>query len=144
VSKSLTRSMASILIVPLALLHLLAASGQELHPPGPHRHPEAQKLKNPIQPDDASIEEGRKLFLRNCASCHGATAKGDGSMALAGGTPSNLTDETWDHGSTDGEMFIVIRDGTSSDMEPYKDRLTEKQMWQVVNYIRSLGPKAEK
>jgi len=65
-------------------------------------------------------------------------------MALAGGTPANLTDETWDHGSSDGEIFTVIRDGTSSDMEAYKDRLTEKQIWQLVNYIRSIGPKSEK
>jgi mono/diheme cytochrome c family protein len=65
-------------------------------------------------------------------------------MALAGGTPANLTDETWDHGSSDGEIFVVIRDGTTSDMEPYKDRLTEKQIWQIVNFIRSLAPKPEK
>jgi hypothetical protein len=65
-------------------------------------------------------------------------------MALAGGTPANLTDETWDHGSSDGEIFVVIRDGTSSDMEPYKDRLSEKQIWHVVNFIRSLSAKAEK
>jgi len=79
--------------------------------------------------------------VRLCASCHGPSGKGDGSMALAGGTPSNLADETWDHGSSDGEIFVVIRDGVSSDMESYKDKLTEKQMWQLVNYIRSLSPK---
>lgn len=65
-------------------------------------------------------------------------------MALAGGTPSNLTDETWDHGSSDGEIFVVIRDGTSSDMESYKERLNDKQMWQLVLFIRSLGPKPQK
>jgi len=130
--------------MPFALMPLLAAGGQELHPATPHRHPEAQKLKNPIPSDGPSIEEGRKLYQRNCASCHGPSGKGDGSMALAGGTPANLTDEAWDHGSSDGEVFVVIRDGTSSDMEPYKDKLTEKQMWQLVNYIRSLGPKPEK
>jgi mono/diheme cytochrome c family protein len=127
-----------------AVLPLLVSGRQELHPPTPHRHPEAQKLKNPIPIDAISIEEGRKLYLRHCASCHGPAGKGDGSMALAGGTPANLTDETWDHGSSDGEIFVVIRDGTSSDMEPYKDRLAEKQMWQVVNFIRSLGPKPDK
>lgn len=121
-----------------------ASLGQELHPATPHRHPEAQKIKNPVPSDAASIEEGRKLYLRNCASCHGPSGKGDGSMALAGGTPANLTDETWDHGSSDGEIFVVIRDGTTSDMEPYKDRLTEKQIWQIVNFIRSLAPKPEK
>ena len=134
----------SSIILSFALFPLLASGSQESHPPGPHRHPEAQKLKNPLPSDGASIEEGRKLYLRNCASCHGPSGKGDGSMALAGGTPANLTDDTWDHGSSDGEIFVVIRDGTSSDMEPYKDRLTEKQMWQLVNYIRSLGPKSDK
>ena len=138
-----TKSIASFLRL-FALLPLFAAGNQELHPATPHRHPEAQKLKNPLPADAPSIEEGRKLYLRNCASCHGPSGKGDGSMALAGGTPANLTDDTWDHGSSDGEIFVVIRDGISSDMEPYKDRLTEKQMWQLVNYLRSLGPKTEK
>ena len=141
--KEPAKSIVSFLL-PFALLPLFTAGGQELHPPTPHRHPEAQKLKNPLPSDEPSIEEGRKLYLRHCASCHGPSGKGDGSMALAGGTPANLTDETWDHGSSDGEIFVVIRDGTSSDMEPYKDRLTEKQIWQLVNYIRSLGPKPEK
>lgn len=134
----------ALFLVCFALVPLIVHGNQELHPVTPHRHPEAQKLKNPIPADPASIEEGRKIYQRQCASCHGATAKGDGSMALAGGTPSNLVDETWDHGSSDGEIFVVIRDGTSSDMEPYKDRLTDKQIWQVVHYIRSIAPKPSK
>lgn len=121
-----------------------AGARQGSHPPEPHRHPDAMKIKNPVLSDDASIAEGKKLYVRYCAMCHGPTAKGDGSMALAGGTPSDLTDEVWEHGSSDGEIFVVIRDGTTSDMESYKDRLTEKQTWQVVNYIRSLGPHAPK
>ena len=138
---------ASIL-VGVVIASLLLAGGhaieQDSHPPQPHRHPEARKLKNPISSDDASIADGRKTYVRYCASCHGPAGNGDGSMALAGGTPANLTDETWDHGSSDGEIFVVIRDGTSSDMEAYKDRLTEKQMWQLVNYLRSIGPKPQK
>ena len=102
---------------------------------------DAKKLNNPIPSDAASIEEGRKIYLRNCASCHGPSGKGDGSMALGGSTPADLTDDKWDHGSTDGEIFVVIRDGVSSDMEGYKDKLSEKQIWQVINYIRSIGPK---
>lgn len=128
-------------VILLSVLGLFSfAFAQEQHSSTPHRHPEAQKMKNPVPSDEASITEGRKLYLRHCASCHGQTGKGDGSMALAGGTPSNLVDETWDHGSSDGEIFVVIRDGVSSDMEAYKDKLTEKQIWQVVNFIRSLNP----
>src|ERR1044071_8547930 len=136
--------LAKIAILFVSAVSFLAFRNQEIHPSTPHRHPEAQKLKNPVSSDSASIEEGRKLFQRYCASCHGPTGKGDGSMALAGGTPANLTDDTWDHGSSDGEIFVVIRDGTSSDMEPYKDRLNEKQMWQIVNFIRTLAAKNDK
>jgi cbb3-type cytochrome c oxidase subunit III len=117
------------------------AAAQEKHASTPHRHPEAQQLRNPIPSDEASVEEGRKVYQRYCASCHGPSGKGDGSMALAGGTPADLTDENWDHGSSDGEIFVVIRDGVSADMESYKDRISEKQIWQLVNYIRSIGPK---
>lgn len=101
---------------------------------------EAQKLKNPVPDDAEAIEAGKKLYQRYCAGCHGPQAKGDGSLALSGGTPSDLTDETWDFGSTDGEIFIAIRDGVSSDMLSYKDKLDEKQIWQIVRFIRSIGP----
>jgi len=104
---------------------------------------EARSLKNPVANDRDAVEAGKKLFTRYCASCHGPQGKGDGSMALAGGTPSNLTDDKWDHGSTDGEIFVAIRDGTSPDMEAYKEKLSEKEIWQVVTFVRSLGGKTQ-
>jgi cbb3-type cytochrome c oxidase subunit III len=104
---------------------------------------DAKKLKNPLPKDAESVEAGRKLYQRHCAGCHGPGGKGDGSLALSGGTPSDLTDDTWDHGSTDGEIFTVIRDGVSSDMLAYKDRLEDKQIWQLVNFIRSIGPQGK-
>ncbi len=88
-----------------------------------------------------NAEAGKKLYARYCASCHGPQAKGDGGMALSGGTPSDLTDDQWDYGSTDGEIFVAIRDGVSADMLAYKEKLNEKQIWQVVNFLRSVGPK---
>lgn len=105
------------------------------------RNSEAQKLKNTEPRIAESVEAGKKLYQRYCASCHGPNGKGDGGLALSGGEPSDLTDDAWDYGSTDGEIFVVIRDGVSADMLAYKDKLTEKQIWQVVNYIRSVGPK---
>src|SRR5258705_7786510 len=133
----LMRLRSSILLAAFSiglLAALAAAHGFQSNPQ--HRNPEAEKLKNPIAGDAASIEEGKRLYGRHCSSCHGPAGKGDGGMALSGGTPANLTDETWDHGSTDGEIFVVIRDGTSTDMESYKEKLTEKQIWHLVNFIR--------
>jgi cbb3-type cytochrome c oxidase subunit III len=110
----------------------------------PRRNPEAQKLRNPESDNAETIEAGKKLYARHCASCHGPNGKGDGGMALSGGEPSDLTDDKWDYGSTDGEIFVAIRDGVSSDMLAYKDKLNEKQIWQVVTFLRSLGPKKAK
>jgi cbb3-type cytochrome c oxidase subunit III len=111
---------------------------------GQSRNVEAQRLKNPLPNDAETVEAGKKLYQRHCASCHGKGAKGDGGMSLSGGTPSDLTDETWDYGSTDGEIFVAIRDGVSADMLAYKEKLDEKQIWQVVTFLRSLGPKTSK
>ena len=102
---------------------------------------EAAKLKNPVASNPESIEAGRKLYRRHCASCHGATGKGDGGQALSGGEPSDLTDDAWDTGSTDGEIFVVIRDGLSADMLGYKDKLKDAEMWQVVVFVRTLAAK---
>lgn len=121
---------------------LTSHSGAQEKEPG--RPVPARKLKNPVASNAESIAAGKKLYQRHCASCHGPNGKGDGGMALSGGTPSDLTDETWDFGSTDGEIFVNIRDGVSADMLAYKEKLEEKQIWQVVTFIRSLGPKQSK
>ena len=132
-------------LIALALAVFAAlAIGVASHAPArekeQRRNAEAQKIKNPIAKDAESVEAGKKLYQLHCASCHGPQGKGDGGLALSGGTPADLTDDAWDYGSTDGEIFVVIRDGVSSDMLAYKEKLTEKQIWQVVNFIRSLGP----
>ena len=130
------RLFALSLIVMAAALWMAGATAQT-----PKRNAEAQKLKNPEASNAESIEAGKKLYARYCASCHGPNGKGDGGMALSGGTPSDLTDDQWDYGSTDGEIFVAIRDGVSADMLAYKEKLNEKQIWQVVNFLRSIGPK---
>lgn len=137
--RSKQRTFSLCLVILAAALWLVnpANNAQEAR-----RNLEAQKLKNPEPQNDETIEAGKKLYQRHCASCHGPQGRGDGSQALAGGTPSDLTDETWDYGSTDGEIFVAIRDGVSADMLAYKDKLTDKQIWQLVTFIRSIGPKS--
>jgi mono/diheme cytochrome c family protein len=126
-----------------ALTFTAALSAQ--HHSETHRHPEAAKLKNPVAATADSLAAGRKLYDRHCSECHGDTGKGDG-MAGEGldQKPSNFTDAKWEHGSTDGEMFVVVRDGAGpkSEMKSFSKKLSEKQMWDVVNYVRTLGPKA--
>src|SRR5579859_8040660 len=74
-------------------------------------NPEAAKVKNPVPSNAESIAAGKAAFTKNCRFCHGADAKGDGPMAPKDSHPPNLTDAKWDRGSSDGEIFAVIRDG---------------------------------
>jgi mono/diheme cytochrome c family protein len=117
------------------------------HPAGgAHRHPDAAKMTNPVKADPTSIAAGQELYEKNCAGCHGDAGKGDGSMAdELTPKPSNLTDADWKHGSTDGEIFLVIRDGAkNTGMKPFNKKMTGHQIWDVVNYVRTLGPKPAK
>jgi mono/diheme cytochrome c family protein len=112
------------------------------HPEGgAHRHPAAAKLKNPVAADATSIAAGKQLYDKQCAGCHGDTGKGDGSMGEElNPKPANLADADWKHGSSDGEIFTVIRDGVkNTGMKPYARKLTTHQIWDVVNYVRSLA-----
>ena len=99
-------------------------------------------LKNPVASSPESLAAGGKLYGRYCATCHGTGGKGDG----AGGAkldpkPANLADAEWKHGATDGEVFLVIHDGSKgTGMKGFGSRMTEHELWDVVNYIRSLAP----
>ena len=127
-------------VLALACVTLFIVSPVAQNPGG---SPEAQKLKNPIASSPASIKAGQALFQKNCRFCHGADAKGDGPMAPEGTHPPNLTDDKWDRGSSDGEIFVVIRDGAGPkfDMKGYKSKMSEQDMWNIVNYLRSLQAK---
>lgn len=103
-------------------------------------NPEAAKIVNPVAPTPASIAAGRRSFQRLCVRCHGPEGKGDGGGAGAGGQPADLTDAAWDFGGSDGEIFTVLRDGTSADMESFAERLNEAELWNLVNFIRTLEP----
>jgi mono/diheme cytochrome c family protein len=111
----------------------------------PGGNPEARNVKNPVPSTPASIAAGLATYQKNCRFCHGEEAKGDGKLAPKDTHPADLTDAKWDRGSTDGEIFAVIRDGAGPEfkMKGYKGRLPEPEMWNVVNYLRSLGPQTK-
>ena len=103
--------------------------------------PEAKKMKSPVPPTAASIEAGQQLYTKYCRFCHGNTGKGDSTMAPKTMQPSNLTDATWTRGSSEGEIFWVIQNGAPPkfDMKGLKSKLTDQDIWHLVNYVRSLG-----
>ena len=102
----------------------------------------AAKVKNPVAPTAASIKTGATLYAKNCQFCHGPTGLGDGKLVPKDMKPANLTDATWIHGSTDGEIHAIVTNGIPDKKMPgVKGRISDTDTWNIVNYIRSLGPK---
>lgn len=123
------------------LVGTLAAQGVPLTSTSPRKggNPNAAQLKSPVADTPDSRVAGRRTYQRLCVGCHGPLGKGDGGMAGAGGQPADFTDKEWIFGGSPGEVFTVIRDGTSADMDSYAERMSETDMWHVVNYIRGLS-----
>jgi len=103
---------------------------------------QAATQKNPIKADAKSIAAGHAVYDKNCAACHGVGGQGDGRMGEElTPKPSNLVDPDWKHGSADGDIYNVIHNGAiGTGMKAYGRKLTTHQIWDVVNYVRSIGP----
>jgi mono/diheme cytochrome c family protein len=126
------------------LLTVAVVARQAGHSKETHAHADAAKLQNPVAADAASLEAGKKLYVEQCAGCHGDTGKGDGAMAAYTGDPppSNLADAEWRHGSSDGEIYTVILEGVDGTaMKDFAKDLKPTEIWQVVNYVKTLAPK---
>ena len=80
---------------------------------------------------DADVEQGRRLFDGRCAGCHGKGGVGDRG--------SNLAQPTLTHASDDPSLFRVIRSGIPGTEMPSTHLATDREIWQLAAYVRSLG-----
>jgi mono/diheme cytochrome c family protein len=94
--------------------------------PGP-----AAALPNPYAGRPEAVLAGRKLFLRYCAECHGADARG-GRRA-----PSLDTDRVRE--APPGGLFWFLTNGNLRKAMPPWSRLPEAQRWQLAAYLKTLG-----
>jgi mono/diheme cytochrome c family protein len=116
----------------------LTMQGQELN--NPWEVPdEYQEMSNPIDADKNSISEGKTLFKQHCKVCHGKAGEGDGYKAeKLQVNPSDLSLDDIDI-QKDGELFYKIKTGRD-EMHSYSVVLEENDIWNLVNYIRTLYP----
>ncbi len=113
---------------------------------------EAAKLTNPVASTAESLGTGKRAYDTNCAPCHGNMAQGAAKAGIAisiiaeqgGKQPPDLTDTQWDHGSSDGEIYSVIKKGVPPTMMAgWEGRLSDNEIWSVVNYLRALASHKE-
>ena len=98
---------------------------------------EAKKLRNPIPYTKKSIAQGRSMFVRNCAGCHGNDGKA--TVDVVADATDLTSPKLWKNGTSDGEIFRSIRDGQSASMPAFQPQIhPEEDLWYLVNFIHSL------
>jgi mono/diheme cytochrome c family protein len=135
-----------VVAIVLASVALVAATASVDVQATPGGNPKAAAVKNPVSPNANSINRGRQAYMKACRHCHGVKGLGDGPLAPKNPSPANLTDGEWKYGSSDGEIFAIIANGIGGDseMKGVRSEMTTTDMWNIVNYLRSIGPQSAK
>ena len=94
--------------------------------------------KSPIKPGPAVLKQGRGLFVANCQKCHGPEGKGDGPDSDPRMPAADLTDGFRAELNPDGVLYYRIWNGKEPVMPAFKSTLKNDQVWQVVEYIKSI------
>jgi mono/diheme cytochrome c family protein len=79
-----------------------------------------------IPPEGTPANQGYKLFMMNCAHCHGNDARGDEGPDLHGITKS------------DARITLMIKNGIKGEMPKFGTKLTGADMEALVAFVRSL------
>lgn len=97
-------------------------------------------IRNPIPPDQRSLTAGKQIYDASCAACHGDTGRGDGPAGIRlVPRPADLRVHMA-AGHTDGQLFYWVSYGVAgTDMPAWRDKLSEEERWQVINYIRTFA-----
>ncbi|WP_026843584.1 cytochrome-c oxidase, cbb3-type subunit III [Brumicola pallidula] len=96
----------------------------------------AEYAKTPVEllaQNEGAVQVGQRLFLQNCAQCHGSNAKG-----AASGFP-NLTDNDWLYGGSGDKIKETLILGRRGAMPGWLGSMGEDGVAEVVAYTLSLS-----
>jgi cbb3-type cytochrome c oxidase subunit III len=117
---SSVKRIVSLIVASLCVVAALAFTG-----PAGARTP-ARRVRSQHSGPKASAA-GRQVFLRNCARCHGADAKGKNGPRLVGKSLSL------------DEIERTVTDGRPPKMPSFGKQLSPAEVKAVSAYVRSLG-----
>lgn len=115
------------------------------------KHYDAPARHYDSKPLGGDAKHGAELFAANCAVCHGADGSGEGhgtgvtisrqrEFAIM---PPAITNRGFLAAAPDALIASVIREGRPSGIMPsFRNELSEKDIADVVAYVRQLGKKA--
>ena len=92
----------------------------------------------------ANKTNGKKLFNKTakpiaCKMCHGKTGAGNGKLGkVLKPSPRNFTCNATMFKISAGQMFWIIKNGSKgTGMVAHKKTLKDKEIWDIIKYIRT-------
>ncbi len=82
--------------------------------------------------DADALKVGQRLFLQNCAQCHGSDARGQRGFP-------NLTDNDWLYGGTADKIVETITHGRKAAMPAWAEALGDQGIKEMTAYVLSLS-----
>jgi thiosulfate dehydrogenase len=95
----------------------------------------APKVNNPVEPTEANLIAGMKIYQANCAVCHGDLNHSHRMLAdaLYPRAPQFVEDAP---DMLEYQNFYIVQHGVRlSGMPAWNESLTEAQMWQVTTFL---------
>ena len=100
------------------------------------RHTE--NLQNPISPTESNLREGLRLYLANCAGCHGSPSHPNRQFGRSFYPPvPNFFEEAPD--MPDRDNYYIARYGVRlTGMPSWKTTLSDQEIWEIVTFLGRL------
>jgi mono/diheme cytochrome c family protein len=95
----------------------------------------ASSWRNPYEGQFDAVAAGKKLFKRHCAECHAPEA-------LEKSKAADLRSPVLQN-APPGVLFWLLKNGNRGDGMPAWSALPDQQRWQIVTYLKSLGPASQ-
>lgn len=102
----------------------------------------SKQVPNPLPALDAvQMKEAERLYLVNCAICHGPKLDGNGPLYKDGNgpfasAPRNLAGDPLMINMPEGQMFYSVTYGKNM-MGSYASQVTTPQRWMIIHYIKA-------
>ena len=107
----------------------------------------ASKTSNPIPVNEENLVAGAKIYLNNCAGCHGEPSNPEGEFGRSF-NPQVPQFFKYPPDMSDNENFYVVQHGIRwTGMPAWDHTLSTAQTWEVVTFLSAIGklpPAAQK
>jgi len=85
------------------------------------------------------LEQGRTIYERHCADCHGMEGRGDGTLSTSlSPRPGNFVSAQTSAKSDQDLLKVIAKGRRRTSMQGWNDRLSEQEQLVTLAYIRSL------